>query len=117
MFAHSVSVLDPYQQGGVHGPKGDKPPSSWKKLRDAEGEGLGLSTKFETEALRNYLWANGQLTLKHVSMARHHSPFTSLFKYVYETAVCRTNPMLSFLRTDRRGRRLLAQCNVGKFWI
>lgn len=60
--------VDPYKEGvGVHGIKGARPPNSFKDKDDFEGIELGLEDKWAMEALRRYLWANGEMVAKSVS--------------------------------------------------
>ena len=52
---------------GKHGPKGDEPDPKNKKYDDFEAGMVGLSNKYEIQALRNYLWANGKFQVDPVS--------------------------------------------------
>ena len=91
----SFFAVRPYKEGvGVHGKKGEEPNKSWKLNDDFEvsththrdthththtqpfyihlfvlqGMMVGLKTKYETQALRNYLWANGKYTMAPVRL-------------------------------------------------
>jgi hypothetical protein len=62
--------VDPFQQGvGTHGKKpSTKPPLKWKKVDDMEAWAVGLGNKYEITVLRDYLYENGEYTIKTVTM-------------------------------------------------
>ena len=59
--------VNPYLEGvGVHGPKGRPPPDDYRNVDDEEAINVGLQSKWQIDALRNYLWANHKLMVKPV---------------------------------------------------
>ena len=58
--------MDPYKEGGCHGPKGTKPPNEYKGLQDEQALQAGLDDRYEVDAVKNYLVANGRFMLKTV---------------------------------------------------
>ena len=73
-----VAEIDPYAVGvGVHGPKGTKPAEKDKKKEDFEAINMGLDNSYQIQAVRNYLIANGNMTIQPVCtkptfIARNH---------------------------------------------
>jgi hypothetical protein len=61
--------VDPFREGvGTHGKKPSKPPLKWKKVEDMEAVAVGLNNKYEMTVLRDYLYENGEYTIKTVTM-------------------------------------------------
>ena len=80
------AAIDPYKEGvGVHGFKGPKPPSSFKKVDDFQAVEVGLEDKFQLEAVRGYLFSNGKMSLKPVSLSQCSSNLARIHTFQIET--------------------------------